>query len=946
MEPDRTVRVRGLPTDIGDDRIKDKLFIHFLRSRNGGGEIDHVSLDKKEPGSALITFEDSLVARRITQLHWHHLDVDGRKFELTVSEHCGRLDPDQVILNVSATVDFSQLPGGKAVLTSLHQKYPDVQTIYDPLTTTCIVCGAYSKVQLVLSHLLSLSHSNSSQTRQKAEFPKPQEHSFKEHTEKRRREHNSRTSDERDKSTQSDVVAQKAAGGLSSLVEDYSLIVDSDIFQYLQKRCQDRYHQILSQYGVEVVDVSNQGLTTLFLHIAVPDQGQEKDRIQMAQDAVSELYQENESKIRKDQLCKSILSPKGGLKKALKNISMKFPRILLNEDDVNVYIIGNRSDVCDAKQILLLDQGEDGAFLPDVNTESSTPNMVDTDLLRLSSPTAKSLNDRKGQSGEDERRTDSKYKLASRFRDSGLSTLSSLPVECSFLGRQQTSSTPKGTKAIPVNDSGEFRPTVKRTSSFSGISQRKSKVPAIQDDSALLVAKSKVQMSSLSGQKDALRREAYHEEIEIPTVLWEYIKEAYHSEVDDMTFEVQVKESISQNGSDANLIIKGASEAKVILCHSALQTLIDNVRPDFSHLEIHLSELGISDPADETLYACCEEVRRHFAKVIVRILKKSLLLLGPKKLCSQVGASLQEVFRGCCSKAGEDFLSSGFNGKRMVTDLDGSPSTTHLRSASGGMQPHFGSEMQFSVRKDPVKEKVTSFGTSEQRIFIQPYPPTTEVTNEFKGSKLNRDARSPKVEGTSPLAEEGGHNLQGNFDSSLAQGDQVHICVCGKTETPMTRTDCGTTMCSRCLETVHVYCRVCQDTERSTQQGIRGKMSHCKLNVSIPGSQDSAIKITYLIPNGIQGDSHPSPGRPFRGGVFEAFLPDCSKTRKLLPRLEEAFKLGFTFTVTNKDMGAKVMWASIPHKTSLQGGKSGKGYPDSSYLNRLSTVLTSLGIKE
>lgn len=58
-EPGRSVRVSGLPTDIEDDRLKDKLIIHFLRARNGGGEINSVTIVKATPVSALITFEDS-----------------------------------------------------------------------------------------------------------------------------------------------------------------------------------------------------------------------------------------------------------------------------------------------------------------------------------------------------------------------------------------------------------------------------------------------------------------------------------------------------------------------------------------------------------------------------------------------------------------------------------------------------------------------------------------------------------------------------------------------------------------------------------------------------------------------------------------------------------------------------------------------------------------------
>ena len=58
-EPGRTVRVSGLPTDIEDEKLKDKLLIHFLRAKNGGGEINSVTIVKATPVSALITFEDS-----------------------------------------------------------------------------------------------------------------------------------------------------------------------------------------------------------------------------------------------------------------------------------------------------------------------------------------------------------------------------------------------------------------------------------------------------------------------------------------------------------------------------------------------------------------------------------------------------------------------------------------------------------------------------------------------------------------------------------------------------------------------------------------------------------------------------------------------------------------------------------------------------------------------
>lgn len=49
--------MRGLPADLPPDRVADKLTIHFLRSRNGGGEIADVQVLPGPPACALITFE-------------------------------------------------------------------------------------------------------------------------------------------------------------------------------------------------------------------------------------------------------------------------------------------------------------------------------------------------------------------------------------------------------------------------------------------------------------------------------------------------------------------------------------------------------------------------------------------------------------------------------------------------------------------------------------------------------------------------------------------------------------------------------------------------------------------------------------------------------------------------------------------------------------------------
>ncbi|NXV15903.1 IN35 protein, partial [Cepphus grylle] len=92
----RTVRVRGLPAELPPDRVADKLTIHFLRSRNGGGEIADLRLLPGEPPCALITFEAPEVAQRILKAKNHTLSVGGKKYPLEVTAHVAEPSLDEV----------------------------------------------------------------------------------------------------------------------------------------------------------------------------------------------------------------------------------------------------------------------------------------------------------------------------------------------------------------------------------------------------------------------------------------------------------------------------------------------------------------------------------------------------------------------------------------------------------------------------------------------------------------------------------------------------------------------------------------------------------------------------------------------------------------------------------------------------------------------------------
>ncbi|XP_041672713.1 uncharacterized protein si:busm1-163l24.3 isoform X2 [Cheilinus undulatus] len=1069
----RTVRVSGLPTDIEDDRLKDKLLIHFLRRRNGGGEVESVSIVKATSECALITFEDSGVAQRVIQHSRHILEVDGKRHKVTVTEHWECPDPDKVILSLSATVNYSQLPGGLIALTSIQKSHPDVKISCHATKELYTLRGAYSKVQAALVQLLgppggfqpvetnhsdqpATSSSFTPQTTHKPNIQDLEDHGKKPNKQRIQKEKDRRVRPPNEYNPAS--YGHPTLGGYSwadpegehpTTPEDFSLIVDADMFQYLKKHCQKEYQKILRNYSVEVVDVTNQGLTTLFLQLETggDEDGRGQERMKLAKKAISWLYQENETKIRRAQLPKNILSPRGGLQRAVENLSVRLPKLLLNEDAQNIYIIGSSSDVSEAKQFLLLDHGEEKEDLSSLLRHSpydspGTSTHAGTHMLpAISSSGVDPVDDRLSyllRSEEDDRKDEGarKYKLAARFKDSGIGALSSRPTDFSLRGlsspnkqahvgpvlgrnvfsdvpgegvpRAQAQNTggdilfnngnalsPARNKTPPNSHSTDTQPksittplsggsssrppagsgsSLRRASSFSGTPQQKAQI--VGQKSQEDPGKTRGRSSSFSNQPGSLKQEVYTAEITLSSIMWQHIKEVYSTRVDDLTSDVQAKETSSRGGTDVTVILRGASWAKVTSCQQGLQKLLDSVGVDFSLQELKLSELGITDNSDENLLACCAEARSQFKKVTFHILSSSLFLCGPKKLCSEVKASLLEVFSGVLAPSPDDSSSTSasswypstflqtneglgaglqsYSSPQAMLESQTSPAdvtdsrqerTANHRSYLQETELTNGSITQVSVKKDPViKEKLKVVTTTEMEVKTGNERSASHLNGEGSTTSTVKDNREKNTQKDS--------TQQSQFEfhdtpeeSRLATGGPECICLCGRSDKLMKKTKCGATFCSECLDAVHSQCKVCHKAEQ-TPLGSQGKMETSKIHLSLPGhKRDTAIKIIYIIPDGIQGERHPSPGKPFKGGVFEAFFPDCEETRKLLPRLQKAFRKGLTFTVAEKATGAKVIWDCIPHKTSVHGGRL-SGYPDSSYLTRLSAVLTSKGIEE
>lgn len=147
-----------------------------------------------------------------------------------------------------------------------------------------------------------------------------------------------------------------------------------------------------------------------------------------------------------------------------------------------------------------------------------------------------------------------------------------------------------------------------------------------------------------------------------------------------------------------------------------------------------------------------------------------------------------------------------------------------------------------------------------------------------------------------------------------------------------------------------ICCPVCQ-----TIYGVRvGTQPKGTMKVStsnghpLPGYEKyGTITIQYHFNDGTQGPQHPSPGLPYYGTSRSAYLPDSPEGRKVLKLLQLAFDRALVFTIgTSVTTGATdcVIWNGIHHKTSTHGGSSNFGYPDETYLQRVTEELEAKGV--
>ncbi|XP_051570952.1 uncharacterized protein LOC127450705 [Myxocyprinus asiaticus] len=562
---------------------------------------------------------------------------------------------------------------------------------------------------------------------------------------------------------------------------------------------------------------------------------------------------------------------------------------------------------------------------------------------------------------------------------------------------------PSATISVPTSIS-----SLRRSNSFSGQPYLKEQMQENQITAGSMInahVHQRIRSNSLSEDSLISTVEA---ELSVSSVMWSYMKEAYCNQLDSMKSDLEISEK-QAGRSNVSVILKGSESSEVEECHRQLLNLVAMVATDFCVQELCLTELGVVEK-DKLFEACCSNVRSCFRKVVLHPLKDRVLLLGPKLLCSQVSGIFKDIFPGNESnlipqmktfhpQQGVDLGATNASSNTTEVQMSKSTKINQSKSAQSEKELSFQETNQMALSNGNqtkcksggqlIKQKSTALEKLEKpRSMMDEFSNTNSFSQSTDASEEQTGLKNDGQTSLTLKAHEKKDTSMTLKQANLLSKYPSEHCVCGASGTDVKRTNCGVILCPICLP-LHSHCRVCGKEEiysqkkvledpvlsygskdvlqnqmhgyqaqekhlgkedGKEQKGIQGTMTCSEMPSSLTGySRHTTAKITYCIPDGIQGDKDPCPGSPFQGGLFEAYLPLNPKGRSLLLCLEKAFHQGLTFIVSpsNKDNGggAKVTWGKIPHKTRMEGGKSRNGYPDSAFLSHLSEALVAHGIE-
>uniref|UniRef100_A0A6J0U088 RING-type E3 ubiquitin transferase n=3 Tax=Pogona vitticeps TaxID=103695 RepID=A0A6J0U088_9SAUR len=1043
-----TVCVRGYPAGLPPERVADKLTIHFLRARNGGGEIVNIEFAPETPDCAIITFEDASVAQRVLKAKRHVLSVSGENYPLEVTAYPTELNPNEVFVRVHMKIDYGCVPKGKDVLCSLFKQYKGIHFNFNPQEMTCSVKGSFTELQAFSSELLrslrskqrgTVSQENSRRSAGKAPGDGASPHEV--------------AQDEKKETVGGALSIQNSVESLVEPPEDFLLVIDSDIYLYMQRFCDKELSNILHHNQVSVVDVNSDGVTTLYLQAASDGAGG-MSALLSAHLAISQLSQQLEATLRKEKISKKDLGAHG--ERALPGeLQSLCPLLLCHEDHENFYFVGNLMDILQAKQhaekIIATrgvsqdcqkDDPSQPSHLPVIHRQSAVPGQLksseESGLRNLNSPKP---------NGKTE------HKLAAKFSSKpSLPSMSSLgtPLVRKFSGSLPADSQPpdsevqfSGVAATAIEPESQMREAVQfqktpqgpktdppqatpggAVSRFEGFTNSGFKKSlSLHVDSSVFRSldlfdttgaadsqKSKPRLllrrsHSLSWQKPldstesmaelqqlAAKDSVNHLQKEAQEELHTLQKEVSQERMTQKEKACEVEsQSAEQRHANSILLAVQRGDGRLSGTQGA-----ENLTKDLNYVfdSFSYSELGLEGPEDEVLTDLCNYLKGCLTEVLIRRDRYKLSLAYPYEAKVQILEAFNFFFNQRKASLSEQLLRSEVQQGKTVDEMLSTESQRSLQQltenskTSWSKSPSIPSSLDEQKLSSQIQQLLSD--NVAQTLLVQDFASNREAGQSKSLSHIpdaNKQGlpRKPVAEVRQRLLEKI-HFEQDYSKEECSQEaeraqwslpilppgvDSVPLWVPGKRSPPpgeAIASDTALQTASPGRESLAGECEVCQSTpailschhtlcktcllagkispNTRASPVISGTFTVATLSQSLPGYyRDPTLKLIYDIPDGVQRMGHPRPGHLYRGGRFEAYLPDNPEGRRLMVLLHKAFERGLTFQIQSCNSEERVTWGALPHKTSMEGGKARNGYPDAQYLKNISLKLKDLGVE-
>ncbi|XP_040187306.1 uncharacterized protein LOC120919291 [Rana temporaria] len=688
----KKLRVEGIPTDIPANRAKDKLTIHFLRTRNGGGEVEDIEIFPGPPLHAIITFEDDKVVDSVLKTNDHFLKINDKTYKLEVRKLSGKLELNEVFKKSSLSVNYKILPEKlKNFLKGLRETYKEVKFDFNEKLGICEISGSYTNVQTLSQEIIKRiefdhegSKENSSNTHRQAKTNQPtlRKHlnvpvvsQVKDHTSSR-----PYVSADQVKFLPRDETTEQ-------LQEPF--VWDSDIFRYIKQFYSLEYRDLLNKYNIEAVEESSDEITTIYLQTPHGD----KDCMKHLRDAkinLMELYQGLELILRKEQIDKRDWnSDKDTHRLLLEELKTLFPILLCHEDDQYIFLIGNSGDVALGKQHICdvyLKLNNPSRFLQSYDMQAAGGQLSSTvgkrDFMPLSfnssdnykikggNRIAAMFNPSTGSNAYLKSHLDDKYLTSSSSNNkqqidlersnktlgtSDYTTSSYInKVEDCSLSQISEKSGSKGLAQIkkmdvlPALQTGrvDIRQAKSTTQSVGKLQPvRIAKASSEYPYSSLIdflpqsiefkPAEVKLRRSSSFSNvyaKDSPDHQGgtseIKDEILMEDWLWQYMKEFHKSDIDTWCAEVTLTEE--KRSEFTVLKLKASSKTKVWSAKDRMQSLYKEKRENYTKSYFQYSILEVKGPDDAKIKEWCNVFHNCSDKLSLKVEKDALLLIYPK----------------------------------------------------------------------------------------------------------------------------------------------------------------------------------------------------------------------------------------------------------------------------------------------------------------------------